>query len=160
MIQESSLSYVKNLLKNREPKDDYKTDVEIVNIMDKIRMEEEVVNDEQFTIDDFNNLLKKLRRIINEIQINSQEWSILSKVSWYEKLKVPIIVQLYDISKFFDRENLKDGLNALYNCGISGKFYRLLYELNRSTQLTLNTGVGMSTPTEQYRWSPHQHGQP
>jgi hypothetical protein len=61
-IQESSLSYVKNLLKNREPKDDYKTDIEIVNIMHKIRMEEEVDNAEQFTIDDFSNLLKKLQK--------------------------------------------------------------------------------------------------
>jgi hypothetical protein len=57
-------------------------------------------------------------------------------------------VQLYDISKLFDRENLKDGLNALYNCGISGKLYRLVYELNRSTQLKVKTGVGMSTSTE------------
>ena len=61
-IQESSLNYVKNLLKNREPKDDYKTDIEIINIMHEVRMKEELDNDEQFTLDDFSNLLKKLQK--------------------------------------------------------------------------------------------------
>ena len=69
-------------------------------------------------------------------------------MSWFEKLKIPIIIQLYDISNFFDRENLKDGLNALYNCGINGKLYRLIFELNRRTSLKVKTGVGLSTSTE------------
>ena len=69
-------------------------------------------------------------------------------MTWYEQLKIPLLVQLYDISKFFDRENLKDGLNALYNCGINGKLYRLVYELNRKTCLKVKTGVGMSNTTD------------
>ena len=67
---------------------------------------------------------------------------------WYENLKIPIIIQLFDISKFFDRENLKDGLNALYNCGIHGKLYRLIFELNKKTVLKVKTGVGLSKSTE------------
>ena len=66
-------------------------------------------------------------------------------MAWYELLKIAIIVLLYDISKFFDREMLKDGLNALYNSGVKGKLYRLVYELNRSTDLKVKTGVGLSS---------------
>ena len=40
---------------------------------------------------------------------------------------------------------LKDGLNALYNSGVKGKLYRLVYELNRSTDLKVKTGVGLSS---------------
>ena len=76
----------------------------------------------------------------------SQEhlFTLKSIMLWYETLKIPIIIQLYDISKFFDRENLKDGMNALYSCGINGKLYRMIFEMNRKTQLRVKTGVGMS----------------
>ena len=67
---------------------------------------------------------------------------------WYEMLKISLIMQLYDISKFFDRENLQDGMNTLYNCGIHGKLYRIIYELNRKTVLKVKTGVGLSDSTE------------
>ena len=53
-------------------------------------------------------------------------------------------MQLYDISKFFDRENLQDGMNTLYNCGVTGKLYRLIFEMNKKTVLKVKTGVGMS----------------
>ena len=69
-------------------------------------------------------------------------------MSWYEQLKTPLILQLYDISKFFDKENLQDGLNTLYNCGINGKLYRLIYELNRKTILKVKTCVGLSDPVK------------
>ena len=52
------------------------------------------------------------------------------------------------MSKFFDRENLKDGMNTLYNCGINGKLYRMIYELNKKTVLKVKTGVGMSSSQE------------
>ena len=41
---------------------------------------------------------------------------------------------------------LKDGMDSLYNCGVNGKVYRLIYELNRSTMLTISTGCGMTQP--------------
>ena len=59
-------------------------------------------------------------------------------MEWYETLKIPLILQLYDISKFFDREN----------CGIIGKLYRIIFELNRKTVLRVKTGVGLSESTE------------
>jgi hypothetical protein len=85
---------------------------------------------------------------IPEHQSQEHLFTLKSLMSWYEKLKVPIIIQLYDISKIFDRENLKDGLNALYSCGVHGKLYRLIFELNRKTCLKVKTGAGVSNSTE------------
>ena len=42
-------------------------------------------------------------------------------MAWYELLKIAIIVLLYDISKFFDKENLRDAMNTLYEAGVKGK---------------------------------------
>ena len=69
-------------------------------------------------------------------------------MGWYESLKFPLILQLYDISKFFDRENLQDGMNTLYNCGVTGKVYRLIFEMNRKTVLKVKTGTGLSEATD------------
>ena len=236
-IKEASLQYVKTLLENREPKDEYKTDLKVINMMHFIRMNEDIEDDEEFSHEDFSDLLKhlqkknkskykfilksgldyqkclyKLFKMIWESESKPTQWEctiahqlfkskglksdlsnyrfihtkdenpkafehiVISKakpkivdgcskfqigaipkhqsqehlftlksvMAWYEKLNVPLIIQLYDISKFFDRENLKDGLNALYNCGVKGKLYRLIYELNRKTQLKVKTGVGLS----------------
>ena len=76
----------------------------------------------------------------------SQEHLFVLKsiMQWYLMLNIAIIIQLFDISKFFDRENLQDGMNTLYQCGIKGKLYRLIYELNRKTSLKVKTGVGLS----------------
>ena len=81
-------------------------------------------------------------------QCQEHLFTLKSVMSWYETLNLPILVQLFDISKFFDKENLKDGMNALYNCGINGKLYRLIFELNRKTALKVKTGVGMSKSAE------------
>jgi hypothetical protein len=61
-IKETSLNYLKDLLKNREPKDDYKNDIEIINIMHQVRMEEKIDEDEKFTEKDFGDLLKHLQK--------------------------------------------------------------------------------------------------
>ena len=39
-------------------------------------------------------------------------------------------------------------MNTLYNCGITGKLYRLMYEMNKKTLLRVKTGVGLSKSTE------------
>ena len=71
-------------------------------------------------------------------------YTMKSVISWYEQLKIPLILQLFDISKFFDREVLVDGMNSLHNCDIVGKLYRMIFELNRTTNLRVQTGVGIS----------------
>ena len=71
-----------------------------------------------------------------------------SVVSLYNHYKQPVILQLYDIQKFFDREMLVDGMDAIYNSGVQGKLYRLLYMMNKNTIIRVKTGVGMTEEQE------------
>ena len=52
-----------------------------------------------------------------------------------------ILLQLYDISKFFDQEHLRDAKDVLYQRGTRGKLYRLLYEINKDTKVKTALGV-------------------
>ena len=59
----------------------------------------------------------------------SQEhlFTLKSVIDWYDFMGKPLVLQLFDISKFVDREMLKDGMDALYSCGIQGKLYRIIF---------------------------------
>ena len=39
-------------------------------------------------------------------------------------------------------------MNALYNYGIKGKLYNLIYELNKSNQIRIKTSVGVTDSVE------------
>ena len=69
---------------------------------------------------------------------------IKSTMSLYEQLNIPLIIQTFDISKYFDSEKLRDALSALYEPGVKGKLYRLWYELNKETDIKVKTGVGIT----------------
>ena len=71
-----------------------------------------------------------------------------SIIALYLKHGLPVFVQLYDISKFFDRENLRDGMDALFNYGIQGKIYRLIYNMNKDTIIRVRTAVGTTEKHE------------
>ena len=51
---------------------------------------------------------------------------------------------MWDLSKFFDRENLIDCMNDLYKCEVKGILYRLLYALNKNTRICVQTPVGVT----------------
>ena len=53
-----------------------------------------------------------------------------------------IALQLWDLVKYFDRESLADGLNELYKNNVRGKLYKLLFELNKDTRISVRTAVG------------------
>ena len=55
-----------------------------------------------------------------------------------------MILQLFDISKFFDRESLRDSMRSLYSGGINGTLYKLIFELNRNTEIVVKTAFGES----------------
>ena len=55
---------------------------------------------------------------------------------------------MFDISKYFDRENLRDCMSELYACGIKGKLYKLLFNLNKDTEISVKTAVGNTEYTE------------
>ena len=67
-----------------------------------------------------------------------------SVMALYSLYGLAVILQLWDISKFFDREHLRDALDAIYNRGVDGKLYRLLYMLNKDTVVKVRTAVGDS----------------
>ena len=53
-------------------------------------------------------------------------------------------MQIFDISKYFDKENLKDAMDTLHKCGITGKLYRLWYELYRDSLIRVKTAAGLT----------------
>ena len=61
-LKQASIDYLSNLLKNREPKEDYREHFETLRILHDSRMNEELENDEELTKEDFQNMLKKLKR--------------------------------------------------------------------------------------------------
>ena len=69
---------------------------------------------------------------------------IKSMMSLYQMLDIPLIIQTFDISKYFDSEVLRDAMAALYEAGVKGKLYRLWYELNSETVIKVKTGVGFT----------------
>ena len=71
-------------------------------------------------------------------------FSIKSVIAYYIWIGKPVIIQCIDIKKFFDKENLRDALNALYSAGVCGKVYRLWYNLNKNTNISVHTGVGLT----------------
>ena len=72
----------------------------------------------------------------------SQEhlFSLKSVISLYEMLKISLIISFFDVSKFFDKESLRDALDKLYKAGIVGKLYRLWYEINKNSTIQIKTG--------------------
>ena len=71
-------------------------------------------------------------------------FTIMSVMTLYQQAGKPLILQCFDIKKYFDSENLKDAMNALYNYGVKGKEYRLIYELNKENKIQIKTSVGMT----------------
>ena len=61
-----------------------------------------------------------------------------SVISLYIHLGKPIILSMWDVSKFFDRESLKDCMNELYRSKVQGKLYRLLHEMNKNTKISVS----------------------
>ena len=71
-----------------------------------------------------------------------------SVIALYNMLGKAIIIQMWDLSKFFDKESLTDCLNELYKSNIKGKLYRLLYSMNRNTKISVDTPVGLTYETD------------
>ena len=62
----------------------------------------------------------------------------------YKKNKKGLILSGYDISTFFDSEDIYDVLGEVYTNDVKGKVYRLLFELNKNARIEVNTPVGTS----------------
>ena len=71
-----------------------------------------------------------------------------SRSSYYKMRGKGLLLCLYDITKYFDREYLRDCMGELFNCGIKGKLYRLTYLLNKDTLISVKTSVGRTEFTD------------
>ena len=55
-----------------------------------------------------------------------------------------LIVNCFDLKKYFDSEVLIDDMDNLYKSEIKGKLYRLIYELNKNNLIQIKTPVGIT----------------
>ena len=67
-----------------------------------------------------------------------------SIISLYNLLNIPLFLQLYDLSKYFDKEILRGAMDVLYDAGIRGKLYRLWFLMNKDSQIRVKTSFGMT----------------
>ena len=73
-------------------------------------------------------------------------FTMKSIMALFQKDGKPLILQCFDLKKYFDSESLKDALNSLYHCGVKGKVYNLIHELNRENLIKIKTSVGITEP--------------
>ena len=64
----------------------------------------------------------------------------------HQAQKKPLIAACFDLRKMFDSEDLYDCLNQVYLSEVTGKLYRLLFQMNKNVRLTIQTPVG-DTPS-------------
>ena len=67
-----------------------------------------------------------------------------SIIGLYNYLDIPLFMSYWDISKYFDKEILRDAMDTLYQAGVRGKLYRLWYMLNKDTQIRVKTSFGLT----------------
>ena len=68
-----------------------------------------------------------------------------SVVARQRSLGKMVIIQSYDVSKFFDKENIDDGAITCLKRGANPKAVRLWYKMNENTQIKVKTGAGISS---------------
>ena len=59
---------------------------------------------------------------------------MMSMMKMYQLMKKPLFINYYDISKFVDKENLRDVLSEIHPLEIKDKLYRILFHLNKQDQ--------------------------
>ena len=75
-------------------------------------------------------------------------FSMKSVIAKERKENKPIIIQCWDISKFFDKEMIEDALLTCYKRDVNPKAVRLWAKLNENTKIKVRTGVGESESVE------------
>ena len=75
-------------------------------------------------------------------RIQEHLFTMRSIIDLYDFLNTSIIIQLYDIQKFFDKENLRDVMDTLHEVGVDPKLYRTWFLLNQNTTIRVKTGNG------------------
>ena len=76
-------------------------------------------------------------------------FTIKSIMAWYEHVGKLLMLQGFDISKFFDKEVLADVMDTLHGLGVDMKAYRTWCKLNNNTTIRVKTGVGYTEWSEE-----------
>ena len=69
---------------------------------------------------------------------------VMSMMLLNEKIGDGMIVTLFDLTKYFDKESAVDCHYELYKSEIKGKLYRLLFLLNKNIRIRVKTPVGLT----------------
>ena len=70
---------------------------------------------------------------------------IKSVIALFQMLGKGLLMEFFDITKYFDKENLRDVLNNIYAAGVRGKNYRMWYKLNKNSKISVKIpGIGLS----------------
>ena len=75
-------------------------------------------------------------------------FSMKSVVAKERSEKNPVIIQCWDISKFFDKEKIEDAILTCYKREVNPKAVRLWAKLNENTKIKVKTSVGESESAE------------
>ena len=67
-----------------------------------------------------------------------------SVISLHKKLSIPLIIQTWDITRYFDEHSLLEAQEWLADSSVPDKCYRLVWEMNRNTTVQVKTGAGTS----------------
>merc|ERR1711954_581542 len=79
----------------------------------------------------------------------SEHLFVLKSVyKYYQTKKKCLIFTSFDLSKFYDVEQLKDCMSEVYNCQVKGRIYRLIYNMNKSVRIKIKTPVGVTDSEE------------
>ena len=69
---------------------------------------------------------------------------VKSVLSLYNKLNVPLLINTFDISKYFDKHVLIDAQECLADASVDSKSYSLFYKLNCNTTVKALTPLGLT----------------
>ena len=69
---------------------------------------------------------------------------IKSIIAKYMMQKELIVLVVYDIMAYFDKEVLADAMQELHEIGVDSRAYRLFYKLNANTRVRVRTSCGYS----------------
>ena len=67
-----------------------------------------------------------------------------STIAKYRSERKQVILQCFDLEKYFDKENIEDAILTCYNRGADAKAVRCWFKLNQETNIRVRTGVGLS----------------
>ena len=75
-------------------------------------------------------------------------FTVKSVMGKYKEEGKPMILQMFDISKYFDKETIEDAILTCEKREANKKATRIWYKLNQKTKIQVRTGVGMTEEAE------------